>query len=127
MFEEGLHGVMVGLGQLIHQLFDALHSLPVVKILCRNKNKKHLKPETFGSFGFWYTFQGNMKNQQSFSPNEYLEVSQGLHTFLVCAVKLFLSQSEWNKWSLLRTDGIDKVVEEGVGEKRLWQFSEVHL
>lgn len=30
VFEEGLHGVVVGLRQLIHQLFDALHSLPVV-------------------------------------------------------------------------------------------------
>lgn len=40
MFEESLHGVVVGLRQLSDQLFDGLNSLLVVWILCRTENNK---------------------------------------------------------------------------------------
>lgn len=34
MFEEGLHGVLVGFGQLLDQVFDRVHSLFVVRTFC---------------------------------------------------------------------------------------------
>lgn len=34
MFEEGLHGVLVGFGQLFDQVFDRVHSLFVVRTFC---------------------------------------------------------------------------------------------
>ena len=48
MFEESLHGVVVGLWQLSDQLFDGLNSLLVVWILCRTENKNR-KSQRLGS------------------------------------------------------------------------------
>lgn len=40
MFEESLHGVMVGFWQLSDQVFDGMNSLLVVWILCRKDDEK---------------------------------------------------------------------------------------
>lgn len=43
VFEERLHGVVVGLRQLLHQLFDGLNSVAVVWNLCGGEDVNNLR------------------------------------------------------------------------------------
>lgn len=40
VFEESLHGVVVGLRQLLDQIFDGLNSVPVICNLCTTEKIK---------------------------------------------------------------------------------------
>lgn len=42
MFEERLHGVMIGFGQLSDQILDGLNALPVVIHFCRRKDQSQM-------------------------------------------------------------------------------------